>query len=194
MRNVFNRIVMLVLSGASLAVGIIGLLLVGGLITPAAVSPNGVLLRQWRFFTQLNGTDATTATIVCVVLALVGIILLILEVLPGRREPAQFVVRQDGLGRFTVARSSVGDLIQYEAAAIPGVMETRQVVHQGRKGLRVRVRASIAPEAEAPKVGETLQERVQTAIQRHIGLPVAEVQVATQIEPFEQRGRRRRVQ
>jgi hypothetical protein len=193
MMNVFNRIVMLLLSAALLAFGIIGLLLIGGLIAPAAVSPNGVLLRQWRFFTQLNTADATTAAIVCAVLALVGFILLILELLPRRREPAQFLVRQDGQGKVTVARSSVRDLVQFEAAAVPGVMETRQAVDGGRKGLRVRVRASIAPEAEAPKVGETLQERVQTAIQRHIGLPVAEVQVATQIEPFEHRGRQRRV-
>ena len=191
--NVFNRIVILILSVASLAFGIIGLLLLGGLIAPAAVSPNGVLLRQWSVFTQLTAADATAAALVCAVLALVGLILLILELLPGRREPAQFLVRQDGLGKVTVTRSSVQDLVQFEAAAVQGVMETRQAVDEGRKGLRVRVRASIAPEAEAPQVGKTLQERVQTAIQRHIGLPVDEVQVATQIEPFEHRGRQPRV-
>jgi len=73
---------------------------------------------------------------------------------------------------------------------IPGVVETRQTVDKGRDGLRVQVRALLLPEVDAPAVGQTLQEKVQQSIQGHIGLPVTEVQVATQLEPFEKPRRR----
>jgi hypothetical protein len=192
--NSFNRIAMLLLSIVALAFGSIALLLLGGLIQPAAVSPNGVFLHQWSFFTQLNRPDATTAAIVCAVLAFVGLVILILEILdliPGRREPDQVVVRQDGLGSVTVARSSVRDLVQYESATVPGVIETRQTVVEGSKDLRVYVRTTLSPEAEVPQVGQQLQEKLQLALQRHLGLPVAEVRVTTQLVPFEQRAQRR---
>jgi uncharacterized alkaline shock family protein YloU len=193
MMNGFNRIVMLLLSIAALAFGIIALLLLGGLIQPAAVSPYGVFLRQWEFLPQLNGPDATTAAIVCAVLAVVGLIVLILEILvliPRRREPSdQLVVRQDELGSVTVDRSSVRDLVQYEAASVPGVIETRRAVVEGSKELRLYVRTALSPEAEATKVGQQLQEKLRLALQRFLGLPVVEVRVITQLVPFEQRGR-----
>jgi hypothetical protein len=189
--NVFNRIVMTLLSLAALAFGIIVLLLLGGIITPVQVSPYGILLRQWQFFTALNKADATTAAFVAAAIGIVGLIVLILELLPGPRKPAQFVVKRDSLGKVTVAQTSVRDLVQYEASTIPEVLETRQQVIEKPKGLGVYVRSSLSPEADAPQIGQLLQERIQAAIQRHIGLPVAEVQVATQIEPLEQHARRR---
>jgi uncharacterized alkaline shock family protein YloU len=183
--NVFNRIIMILLSLAAIAFSIIVFLLVGGVVRPTQVSPGGFLLGLWRFFSQLNPANATIAVLVCALVVIASLILLILELNIFRREPAQLVVRQDGLGKVTVARSSVRKLVGHEAAAVPGVIETRQAVDEGRDGLRVHVRVLLLPEVDAPAVGHTLQERVQKAIQEHVGLPVAEVQVATQIEPFE---------
>jgi uncharacterized alkaline shock family protein YloU len=183
--NVFNRIIMILLSLAAIAFSIIVFLLVGGVVRPTQVSPGDFLLGLWRFFAQLNSTGATIAVLVCALVVIAALILLIFELNIFSREPAQLVVRQDGLGKVTVARNSVRKLVGHEAAAIPGVIETRQAVDEGRNGLRVHVRALLLPEADAPEVGHTLQERVQKSIQVHIGLPVAEVQVATQIEPFD---------
>jgi uncharacterized alkaline shock family protein YloU len=191
--NVFNRIFMILLSLVAIAFSIIVFLLVGGVVRPAQVSPGGFLLGFWGLFAQMNATDATIAVVVFVFVVIAALILLILEIIFFQREPAQFVVRQDGLGKVTVARSSVQKLVGYEAAAVPGVIETRQAVDERRDGLRVHVRALLFPEVDAPDVGHTIQERLQKAIQTHIGLPVAEVQVATQIEPFG-KPRRRRVQ
>jgi uncharacterized alkaline shock family protein YloU len=189
--NVFNRIIMILLSVAAIAFSISVFLLVGGVVRPSQLSPGGFLVGLWGFFSQLNQADATRAAVVCAIVVIVAVILLILELNIVRREPAQFVVRQDGLGKVTVARSSVRKLVGYEAKAIPGVIETRQAVDEGRNGLRVHVRVLLFPEVDAPEVGHTLQERVQKAIQGHIGLPVAEVQVATQLEPFDTPRRRR---
>jgi len=189
--NVFNRIIVILLSLVAIAFSIIVFLLVGGVVRPTQVSPGGLLLGLWSFFAQLNPTNATIAVVVCALLVIVALIVFILELNIINREPAQFVVQEDSLGKVTVARSSVRKLVGYESATVPGVIETRQTVDKGRDGLRVRVRALLLPEVDAPAVGHTLQEKVQQSIQGHIGLPVAEVQVATQIEPFEKPRRRR---
>jgi hypothetical protein len=191
--NVFNRIIIILLSLAAIAFSIIVFLLVGGVVHPAQVSPGGVLIDLWRFFAQLNQADATIAVVVCALVVIVALILLTLELNIIGREPAQLVIRNDGLGQVTVARSSVRKLVEYEAKTVPGVIETQQAVKKGRDGLHVRVRALLLPEVDAPEVGHILQEKVQKSIQGHIGLPVTEVQVATQLEPFDT-SRRRRVQ
>ena len=190
MMNVFNRSFMILLSLIAIAFSIIVFLLVGGVVRPTQVSPGGLLLGLWSFFAQLNPTNATIAVIVCALVVIVAVIVFILELNILGREPAQFVVREDSLGKVTVARSSVRRLVGYESMTIPGVVETRQTVDKGRDGLRVQVRALLLPEVDAPAVGQTLQEKVQQSIQGHIGLPVTEVQVATQLEPFEKPRRR----
>jgi hypothetical protein len=191
--NVFNRIPVILLSVAAIAFSSIVFLLVGGVVRPSQVSPGGFLLSLWGLFAQLNSTNATIATLVFSLVVIVAVILLIFELNIIGREPAQFVVREDGLGKVTVARSSARKLVGYEAAAVPGVIETRQAVEKGRDGLRVHIRALLVPEVDAPEVGHILQEKEQKSIQGHIGLPVTEVQVATQLEPFD-KPRRRRVQ
>jgi len=188
--NVFNRSFMILLSLIAIAFSIIVFLLVGGVVRPTQVSPGELLLGLWSFFAQLNPTSATIAVIVCALVVIVAVIVFILELNILGREPAQFVVREESLGKVTVARSSVRRLVGYESMTIPGVVETRQTVDKGRDGLRVQVRALLLPEVDAPAVGQTLQEKVQQSIQGHIGLPVTEVQVATQLEPFEKPRRR----
>lgn len=189
--NTFNRIAMLLLSLAAFVFGVVVLLLVSGLVTPATVSPGGVFLNQGRFFAHLNVADATTAALVGAIVAVVGLIVLILEILPGRRQPHDFVVKEDALGKVTIARTSVRDLVRYEASTMPEVIEARPVADTGPKGLRIQVRAALSPEADAVKVAETLRERIQQAIQHHTGMSTAEIQVRTQIEPFERNGRKR---
>ena len=191
--NVFNRIIVMLLCLIAIAFSIIVFLLVGGIIRSTQVSPGGFLSGLWSFYTQLSPSYATIATIAFALLLIVSLVILILEFVNLRRRADHFVVREDSLGKVTVARSSVRQLVGYEAKGIPGVIETRQAVEKGRNGLRVHVRALLFPEVNAPEVGHTLQEKVQKSIQAHMGLDVIEVQVATQLEPFG-KPRRRRLQ
>jgi len=191
--NVFNRIIMILVCLIAIAFSIIVFLLVGGVIRPTQVSPGGFLSGLWSFYSQLNPSNATIAAIAFALLLIVALIILILEFYSLRSGSDQFVVREDSIGKVTVARSSVRKLVGYEAKAIPEVIETRQTVDKGRNGLRVHVRALLFPEVNAPEVGHTLQEKVQKSIQAHMGLDVIEVQVATQLEPFD-KPRRRRLQ
>jgi len=191
--NVFNRIIMILVCLIAIAFSIIVFLLVGGVIRPTQVSPGGFLLGLWSFYSQLNPSNATIAAIAFALVVIVALIILILEFATLRGGSDQFVVREESIGKVTVARSSVRKLVGYEAKAIPEVIETRQTVDKGRKGLRVHVRALLFPEVNAPEVGHTLQEKVQKSIQAHMGLDVIEVQVATQLEPFD-KPRKRRLQ
>ena len=191
--NVFNRIIMILVCLIAIAFSIIVFLLVGGVIRPTQVSPGGFLSGLWSFYSQLNPSNATIAAVAFAVVVIVALIILILEFATLRGGSDQFVVREDSIGKVTVARSSVRKLVGYEAKAIPEVIETRQTVDKGRNGLRVHVRALLFPEVNAPEVGHTLQEKVQKSIQAHMGLDVIEVQVATQLEPFD-KPRKRRLQ
>ncbi|HYA99700.1 MAG TPA: alkaline shock response membrane anchor protein AmaP [Ktedonobacteraceae bacterium] len=191
--NVFNRIVVILLCLMAIAFSIIVFLLVGGVIRPTQVSPNGFLSGLWSFYSQLSPSYATIAAIAFVLMLIVAVVIVILEFVNIRSRADHFVVREDSLGKVTVARSSVRKLVGYEAKSVPGVIETRQSVDKGRNGLRVQVRALLFPEVNAPEVGHTLQEKVQQAIQRHMGIDVTEVQVATQLDPFD-KPRRRRLQ
>jgi hypothetical protein len=191
--NVFNRIIVILVCLIAIAFSIIVFLLVSGVIRPTQVSPGGFLSGLWSFYSQLSPSYATIAAIAFALLLIVALIILILEFYSLRSSSEQFVVREDSIGKVTVARNSVRRLVGYEAKAIPEVIETRQTVDKGRNGLRVHVRALLYPEVNAPEVGHTLQEKVQKSIQGHLGLDVIEVQVATQLEPFD-KPRRRRLQ
>ena len=191
--NVFNRIIVILVCLIAIAFSIIVFLLVSGVIRPTQVSPGGFLSGLWSFYSQLSPSYATIAAIAFALLLIVALIILILEFYSLRSSSEQFVVREDSIGKVTVARNSVRRLVGYEAKTIPEVIETRQTVDKGRNGLRVHVRALLYPEVNAPEVGHTLQEKVQKSIQGHMGLDVTEVQVATQLEPFD-KPRRRRLQ
>jgi uncharacterized alkaline shock family protein YloU len=179
--HVFNRILLLVLGVLAVIGGVIALLLVLQVIHPADVSPGGLFLDFWRGIAGLSGGAATTAAIVATLLALGGIALIVIELLPGPREDRTYVVRKDGLGTVTVARKSVRQVVQYEAAQIVGVREVHSDVRNGADGIHIITHASLAPDAIAPSVGEQLQTSIKEAVQRHIGIPVAEVQVHTQV-------------
>jgi hypothetical protein len=191
--NVFNRIIMILVCLIAIAFSIIVFLLVGGVIRPSQVSPGGFLSGIWSFYSQLNQSNATITAVVCALLLIAALVILILEFSTLRGGSDQFVVKEDSIGKVTVARNSVRKLVGYEAKTIPEVIETRQTVDKGRNGLRVHVRALLYPEVNAPEVGHNLQEKVQKSIQVHMGLDVIEVQVATQLEPFD-KPRRRRLQ
>jgi hypothetical protein len=170
--NVFNRMIVILLCLKAIAFSIIVFLIIGGIIRPTQVSPGGFLAGLWSFYSQLSPTHATIAAIGFALMLLVALGIVILEFVNIRRRADQFVVSEDSLVKVTVARSSVRKLVGYEAKSVPGVIETRQSVDKGRKCLRVQVRALLLPEVNAPEVVHTLQEKVQQAIQRHMGIDV----------------------
>jgi uncharacterized alkaline shock family protein YloU len=183
--NAFNRILLLVLGALALVAGVIALLLVTQVIHPVDMSLGGFLQDFWQGIANLSGGSAITAVIISILVALAGLALIVVELLPPPREAPTYVVRKDGLGTVTVARKSVRQVAQYEAAQIAGVREVRSEVRNGADGIHIIAHASLAPDTVAPAVGEQLQVNIKEAVQRHLGLPVAEVQVHTQVEALD---------
>jgi hypothetical protein len=91
----------------------------------------------------------------------------------------------------TIRRTSVRDLVRYEASSMPEIIDTRPTADTGPNGLHIQVQAELTPDTDAVKVAEALQERIQQSIHRHTGLSTAEIQVTTQIEPLKHNERKR---
>ncbi len=196
--NIFNRIVMLVLGIIVLAFGATTFLLLTGIVVPENSYLRAILAlySAWRAVALLRGATTNIAVLVALLLAIVGLVLVILELLPlgrlfRRREPKQYVVRQDSLGQVTLGRSMVRDLVQHVAEDVPGVVHAEPEVKDSADGLRISTRASLAWDADAPSVGQQLQERVKDSVQTQLGLPVAEVHVTAQTTPVLKDTRRR---
>jgi hypothetical protein len=183
--HAFNRILLLVLGALALVAGVVALLLVTQALHPADVSLGGVLQDLWQGIANLSGGSAIAAVIISIAVALAGLALIVVELLPPPREAPVYVVRKDDLGTVTVARKSVRQVAQYEAAQIAGVREVRPEVRNGADGIHIIAHASLAPDTVAPAVGEQLQVNIKEAVQRHLGLPVAEVEVHTQVEALD---------
>ena len=191
-RNGFNRLFMLVLSFVSFGFGIVVLLLLGRWISPAEVSPNGtIMFDQWNFFAQSRVFNPLLGIIVGGVCAFAGLVGFIFQALPRKRESSVLVVRHDSQGKVTMDRSSVRDLVQYEVASMPDVIETHQDVKMRRDGLHVHVRSSLAPGTDANRVGRELQEKLRSSLQQRVGVPVANIAVETQFAPLNRHSRRR---
>ncbi len=196
--NIFNRIIMLLLSLILFAFGTLTFLLLTSIIIPDNPYLRGVLAlyNAWRTVALLRGGSANIAVLIALVLAIVGLVVLVLELLPlgrlfRRREAKQYVVRQDSLGQVTLGRSMVRDLVQHVAEEVPGVSHAEPEVKDSADGLHISTRASLAWDADAPAVGQQLQEHIKDAVQAQLGLPVAEVHVTAQTTPVIKEQRRR---
>jgi hypothetical protein len=190
--NIFNRVVMIIVGLIIFAFGTITFLLLTRIVVPDNSFLRDILAlyAAWQAVALLNGLSANTSIVIAFVLGLIGLVLLILELIPfGRlfrgREAKHYVVHHDPLGEVTVAQSMVRDLIQHETEVTPGVTQvvSPPKVKDSPTGLRVSTRAALSLDANAPGVGQDLQERIKESIQNHLGLSVAEVTIDTQTAP-----------
>lgn len=190
--NIVNRIIMTIWALMLLIFGTITFLLLTGVMVPANQTLRNILrlYATLQALALMRGTQNNTAVIIAVVLALIGLAFLILELWgPVRRlfhggQAKRYVVRQDAVGQVTVDRTMVRDWVQHEAQSVPGVQHAEAEVKDGQDGLHIFVRTAIAWDADAPAVGAEVQQGIKDSAQTHIGLPVAEVHVATQSAPL----------
>jgi uncharacterized alkaline shock family protein YloU len=202
--TIFNRIVMFLLSFILFAFGAMTFLLLTGLIVPSNSYLRAILAlyNAWRAIALLRGASTNIAVLIALIMAVVGFVLVVLELLPvgrlfrRRREAKQYVVRQDSMGQVTLGRSMVLDVVQHVAESVPGVVHAEPEVKDSADGLHLSTRASLAWDADAPAVGQLLQERIKESVQTQLGLPVSEVHVTAQSAPIikEQRRKVARVQ
>jgi len=128
--NVFNRIVMVLVSLAVFALGTMAFLLLTRIVVPnnSFLQDILALYAAWQAVALLKGLNANISIVIAFVLGLIGLVVLVLELIPfgriGRgRSAKRYVVHQDPLGEVTVAQSMVRELIQHETIATPGVTQ-----------------------------------------------------------------------
>lgn len=71
-------------------------------------------------------------------------------------------------------------VVRHVAEEVPGVVHVDPDVRDGADGLHLAARASLGWDADAPALGQILQERIKEAVQTQLGLPVAAVRVTAQ--------------
>ncbi len=185
--NVFNRILVILLDLLLLAGAVIVLLITFGAVAPTQLLPAGLTdtaLGQWLSSFARMPPNATLLTTVSAILAiLIGLALLIAE-LRQERQPRTITIRQDGLGTVTVRAASVRDLIAYTTAQLPEVLQVQPEIESTSRGLQIRCRTALTPEASIPQVSADLQARIKQAVEQHLGMKVAQVAVQAQLEPL----------
>jgi hypothetical protein len=190
--NVFNRVLIILLDLLLLVVTSAVLLVSFGLARPEQLAPTSWWQDRLVPFTQLAFATWGWTVGICGALFLLGLLLLFFELRPPPREAPQLVLKQDGLGRVTVTRDGVRELVGREAGRVAGVMEVRPRVEENSKGMRILCRTSVDPTANMPELTREVQERVKAAVEHHLGRQVAEVRVDAQLEPLDGPGRRAR--
>lgn len=182
--NIFNRVLIVLLSLATGIAAVAVLLVTLGAVEPVQLAPTVWLRERLEPFTSLSEANQAWTIGVCTALLLIALALLVLELKPPARRDKQMVLRDDTLGRVTVSRDGVAELARREAARIAGVWEFEPEVFEDSRGLRIRGRASLDPESNVPALAELVQERVKASVEQHLGRPVADIQVETQLTPL----------
>jgi uncharacterized alkaline shock family protein YloU len=191
----FNRLLIILLALVVLVTAIAALLTTLGVIQPVQLALAGSwFVDRLLPFTQLDPTTGTLTVGVCLVLIVLALLLLYLELRPGRREPRRITLKNDELGRVTVALDGIRQLADREASRVEGVVRARSQVEQEPPGLRIACRVSVDPASSVPEMTETLRERLKSAVEHHVGLVVSHISVDAQVAPLATNQRHRRVE
>jgi uncharacterized alkaline shock family protein YloU len=175
--NLLNRAIVTLLAVFVLVAAGLVLLVIVGLVRPDQLALGSWLRDGLALLTQRERPEREWALALSLTLLPLSLLILLLELRPRRRKEAAVLLKQDESGRVTVAREGVQELATREATRVEGVLAARSQVTDGQGGLRVLCRVSIDPTANVPRLCEEIQERVKTAVEHHLGRPVAEVSV-----------------
>jgi hypothetical protein len=190
--NLFNRALILLLSLLVLAGAAAVLLAVLGVAQPEHLAPTPWVRDRLQGLVELDLAGRARTIVASVVALLSAMVLAFLELRPARRD-ARLVLKEDALGRVTVAHGVVRELVRREAGRIPGVIEVHPRFDVDRRGLRILCRVSVDPTASLAELTQQLQERVKASLEYHLGRPVAEMSVDTELAPLADRQPRSRV-
>jgi hypothetical protein len=179
--SLFNRLLIILFDLLLLVAAAAVLLTTLGVTQPEQLAPPPWFADRLVPFTHLDSTSWTWTVGVSIVLLLVGLLLLFIELRPGPREAPRITLKQDGLGRVTVSRDGVRRLVDREAGQVAGVMEVRSDIKEDVAGLQILCRVSVDPTSSLPEVTQELQERLKTAVEHHLGRPVAAISVDAQV-------------
>jgi len=167
--SVFNRLLIILL--AILLLVATGAVLLG-ILQPTQLEPGRWFVDRLMPFAQLDPTLRDWTLGVGVVLFLPALVLLVIELRPAPHPDPWIMLKDDGLGRVTVARDGVRELSDREASHVVGVMSARSRVEETPTGLTIVCRISVDPTRSIPEMSQELRDRLEAVVEHHLGLPV----------------------
>lgn len=181
--NILNRVLVIVFVVAVMAGAGAALLVAFEVLDPATVfaDPWDLLLEPFR---QVDSGTWGATVGVCLGVLSCGLLVLAIELRAPWGAPRGFLLSRGPLGRVTIARRGVEELVSREARGVNGVLEARAHVKQKRAGYQVVGRVSVSPETNVPELIREVQERVKAVVESHLGSKVSEVLVQTQLSPL----------
>ena len=189
--NVFNRIVIILLFAGLFVLGVFTVLysfdVAGYRLAelPSTLKLNDLYEDSRGFFRDVERGDLDVLDIATlVIIALLGLVLLILELKP----PApRRVLMQHGA---YITRSTVKDEATVAAMQNPEVLESNaDVKAQRRPGAKVNIEASVRPGENVRNIRSSVQDRVQQRLGQ-MGIPVGNLKVRIiESDPRETRAR-----
>jgi uncharacterized alkaline shock family protein YloU len=194
--TVLNRLLIILIALVLLVSASAVLLTALGVTQPAQVAPAGSwFVDRLAPFASLDPTLLGWTVGVTLALVLVALVLLFLELRVRPRAARRITLKEDALGRVTVALDGVRELVDREAGRVAGVTRARSEVEEDDKGLRIVCRISVDPESSVPDMTQELRERLKTTVEHHVGLAVTQVSVDAQVaSPVINQRHRRRVE
>lgn len=185
--NQFNRIVVVILDLVLLAGAAIVLLTIalGRSLVPEALE--STLLGGWlASFADRSPAQLPVTLAIAVAILLGGAILLYLELRRPRRATSANVI-EDDLGRVTLHLAGVRHLVTHVASRYPEVEQVQADVSTTPQGLNVHCHVVMRADAQVVQTKERLSRQIRHELDRHLGVPVADVGILTQIRSAAQK-------
>ena len=189
--NVFNRIVIILLLAGLFVLGVFTVLysfdVAGYRLAelPSTLKLNDLYEGSRGFFRDVERGDLDVLDIATlVIIALLGLVLLILELKPPA--PRRVLMQRGAY----ITRSTVKDEATAAAMQNPEVLESNaDVKAQRRPGAKVNIEASVRPGENVRNIRSSVQDRVQQRLGQ-MGIPVGNLKVRIiESDPRETRAR-----
>jgi hypothetical protein len=178
--DLFNRLIVTLLA---IMLVVCGGLLVGsttGLIHPSQLHQVPELAQLAVRLSDLPGMGTFWAGAGGGSGAVIGLILLWLELRPRRRERL-LILQRDKTGEVTVAISGLKRLADYVVGQMPQVESVTSEARPRRDGVAFVCRVQVKPDAHTPALAQEIKDRISSAVISHVGLPATTIHVHTRV-------------
>jgi hypothetical protein len=181
----FNRLLIIVLAIVMLVAAGAVLLTALGLVQPANMAPAGSwFVDRLVPFAQLEPPLSVWTVGVSLALVVLALLLLMLEVWPRSRAQRRITLKDDEIGRVTVALDGVRKLVEREAGRVGGIERARAHVELVPTGLQLACQILVDPSCSVPSMTDELRQRLKASVEHHVGLTVTQVSVDAQVAPL----------
>lgn len=179
--NIFNRIFIVVLTLAVMAVSFLLLLPVVNLISPEQIGLPLSLTEQIHSFIESDWqTRLTFGGICCGVFGL-GAILLYIESRPLFSQEPRFLILKDDLGKVEITESCVEKFVNHQARLFSDVSEVHSQIIKKKDGLHIKSDIGVKPDTKISELGQNLQNRLKTKLEDNLGLLISDVIVTAKV-------------